>query len=329
MRSIRDNLAMYPRLLRRKAALFLNDRELADNYSFYSFRRFSRTLSVAPTFAWVAVPAAAGVVLSLSRWKQLVPLYIAGAGYMASVMIFFNFARFRLPFIPILLVFAGHGVATMWAIASGRDRAARAKRVILGASAAAVSLVIATLPVPVGLEDPFQDRLHLGAAYRHAGRSIEAEQQFRETIGEAERYLANRRHESEGVSFALALHAAHKGLAGALLDQGRNEEAIDKLRALIRIDERDADLFWMLGAAHRARGDLVAAAAAYSRGLDREPQSVALRLDLARALLDAGDAAGARSELLRTKEMAPGLAGADLAAWDHEMERLGTAMPEE
>jgi len=106
--------ARWPLLLLRKALLFLNDHELADNYSFYSFRAFSWVLTCLPTFGWIAAAAVVGLIASAGRWRELMPLYLVGAGYMASVLLFFNFARFRLPFIPVLLLFAGHGVMVLY-----------------------------------------------------------------------------------------------------------------------------------------------------------------------------------------------------------------------
>ncbi|HET6373995.1 MAG TPA: glycosyltransferase family 39 protein, partial [Candidatus Polarisedimenticolia bacterium] len=102
------------RLWLRKLALFWNDHELPDNYSFYTFRRFSSLLALLLTFGPVAVLAAAGGVLTLDRRREMVPLYLAGAGYMFSVLLFFNFARFRLPIVPILLVLAGHALTAFW-----------------------------------------------------------------------------------------------------------------------------------------------------------------------------------------------------------------------
>lgn len=328
LRSIRANLPAYPRLLLRKALLFFNDHELADNYSYNSFRRFARTLAAAPTFGWAAVLAGPGLILSLPRWRQLLPLYIAGAGYTASVMLFFNFARFRLPFIPVLLLFSGYGAAALWALATRRERRGSAVRGIVFAAAAAGSFALVTARPPVGLDDPIQDRLHLGEAYREAGRSTEAEQVFREVIEDAEQFVASRRAGSEGATFALALRAAHKGLAGALLDQGRAREALEGLSPLIRADPQDAELFEMLGTAQRAEGDPGAAIEAYRRALAIAPDAVAVRFGLAAALFEAGDAPEALAELLRTKDETPNLAGPNLAAWHYAMGRTLDAMPD-
>ncbi|MFQ5702052.1 MAG: glycosyltransferase family 39 protein, partial [Acidobacteriota bacterium] len=93
----------------RKFALFWNDHELPDNYSYDTFTRFSPLLSRMLTFGPVALLAWVGLLWSARDAGRLVPLYLVLAGYMTSVLLFFNFARFRLPAVPILCVFAAFG----------------------------------------------------------------------------------------------------------------------------------------------------------------------------------------------------------------------------
>jgi len=66
----------------RKFALFWNDHELPDNYSYYLFRRFSPLLRWMLTFGPVAALAWAGIALSAGAWRRLLPAYVAGAAYM-------------------------------------------------------------------------------------------------------------------------------------------------------------------------------------------------------------------------------------------------------
>ena len=332
LKAIRDDPWRWVRLEIRKAALFLNDHELPDNYSFDSFRRFSWVLTLAPKFGWVAAFAAPGLIASAPRWRELALLYLAGAGYMASVMIFFNFARFRLPFVPILLVFAGHGAVVLWRSAAAilprraKKRAAGSFRPLaLYASATLIVAALVRVDLHSGAEEPFQDRLHLGAAYHQAGRTAEAETILRETIRDAEAILAKRgwRPGSPavpgGISFAMSLHAAHRDLARVLLDQKRAAEAIAEMNAAIPLDPNDAELFQMLGGAYRSQGDLSAAAAAYRRGLAAKPASFTIRFDLATVLHESGDSRAALAELLRAKEAVPGIDGLDLADWHYGM----------
>lgn len=340
LRSILDDPVRWARLEIRKALLFINNHELPDNYSYDSFRAFSRLLKLLPTFGIVAALAAPGILVSASRWRELLPLYLAGGGYMASVLLFFNFARFRLPFMPVLFLFAGAGAVALWrAVASLRrgseGRApGRWRTLLVPAGAALLLLAVSHVDLHTNAEEPFQDRLHLGAAYRQAGALDQAESILRETIRDAEEVLRNRGWSPEsgtvpgGITFALALHAAHRDLAGILLEQERTDEAIDQLLAAVPFDPNDAALFQILGGAYRAKGDLRAAAGAYGRGLAVAPGSFVMRFDLATVLHEAGDSAGALRELIRAHDLNRSLNRLDLADWHYGMGTVLLSYPD-
>lgn len=334
LKAIRSDPWRWTKLMARKALLFLDDHELPDNYSFYSFRRFSWILAILPTFGWIAALAAPGIVVTAPRWREILPLYLAAAGYMASVMIFFNFARFRLPFVQILTLFAGAGaVAVGSALASAfRDRRGYARGAVLAASS--VVIFAAThFDLSSGSEEPFQDRLHLGAAYRQAGKLSEAEEVLRATIRDAEAVLE--RHGWKpgsatvpgGITFALALHAAHRELAGVLMDSKRLDEAIAEMEAAVPLDPNDADLFQRLSGAYRTKGDPGSAERACRRGLAIQPTSFPLRFDLATVLYESGRHEEALAELMRAKETNPLLSGLDLADWHYGMGTVLHALP--
>ena len=118
----------------------------------------------------MAVAALVGVVLTWARRRALLPLYLAAAGYMLSVILFFNFARFRLPVVPILMLFSAQGALGV-AAAIRQARAGGGVRPLLAPT------VVLALAIPAiwidwssAAEEPFQDRLHLGAAWRQAGK---------------------------------------------------------------------------------------------------------------------------------------------------------------
>ena len=337
-KAIADDPVRWVRLLFRKALLFLNDHELPDNYSFYSFRRFSSTLTLLPTFAFVFSLAVPGAIVSSKRWRELLPLILAGAGYMGSVMLFFNFARFRLPFIPILLVFAGAGaVEIARALSVLRSRILRPDRAAgraIGLVAVAVALFISVhVDLSSNAEEPFQDRLHLGAAYKIAGKYPEAEEVLRATVRDAEALLVKHGWSPGagpvpgGITFQLALHAAHRDLAGVLLAEKHPEQAIAELQAAIPLDPNDAELFQTLGGAYRETGDTKAARQAYERGLAIRPDSFTIRFDLATAIYESGDAEGSLRELVIARERNPGLADLDLADWHYGMGTTLNAIP--
>ena len=122
---IGSNPGAWLRLLARKMIIFWNAYELPDNYNYYEVRQILlRPLSLpglflfAPfsllTFGIVAPLGLVGIALTWRRWRDLLLVYLVLFGYMGTVLLFFNFSRFRVPILPFLCLFAG---ATLVALA--------------------------------------------------------------------------------------------------------------------------------------------------------------------------------------------------------------------
>ncbi|HEY3176135.1 MAG TPA: glycosyltransferase family 39 protein [Candidatus Polarisedimenticolia bacterium] len=324
------------RLWARKFALFWNDHELPDNYSYYTFKRFSWLLGYLLTFGPVAALAWAGVALSSSDWRRLLPVYLASAGYMVSVLMVFNFGRFRLPLVPILLVFAARALALLPDAARALTGRAPSRVPRLRA---AVAILLAALPfmyidLSSGAEEPFQDRLHLSAAYRQAGRAREAESTLRQVIADAEQVA--RRHGGDptraattpgGITFVLALSAAHRDLGGILMDDKRYAEAAREYRAASDLSPGDASCLISLGGALKAGGDLEGAAAAYRNAAAIDPASFAARFDLATVYYEMGRMPEALSELEAARRAMTEPTPLDLADYHYAMGAVLYAIP--
>ncbi len=339
VKTILSDPLRWGRLEARKAMLLLNDHELPDNYSYGSFMRFSRILPWVPTFGAVLALAAAGMASAAARWRDLLPLALAGASYMASVMLFFNFGRFRIPLLPILFIFAGAGLVamarsarTLWRSSPRPPASEMRKAALLGLLVTGVWLG-SRIDLHTGAEEPFQDRLHLAAAWRKAGRLDEAEEILRRTISEAEEILARRgwkRGDTAvpgGVTFALSLHTAHRDLAGILIERKRRREAIEELRAALPLDPNDAAIYQILGGALLAEGDAQGAISVLRRGVGVKPGSFTMRFDLATALYEQGDARGALEELRAAADRNPDLPDLDRADWHYGMGVALLALP--
>jgi len=67
-------------------------------------------LHLLSTFGTLAPLGILGLALSWRRRRALLPLYVLLFGYMGTVLLFFNFSRFRVPVVPILALFAAEGV---------------------------------------------------------------------------------------------------------------------------------------------------------------------------------------------------------------------------
>ncbi len=105
------------KLMSKKFAYFWTGIEVTNNEDSYYFTQFSNTLrflmwhkGVAFPFGIICPIALVGIVVSLRRWRKLLLLYGFVFLYMLSVILFFVCARYRLPVIPTLLVFAGYTI---------------------------------------------------------------------------------------------------------------------------------------------------------------------------------------------------------------------------
>ncbi len=186
---IRANPGDWLGLMGRKLLTFWNHYELPDNHSYDHHRRLLPILELPLlTFRWLAPMAAAGVVLSAARWRSALGLYAIGAGYLGSVLLFFNFGRFRMPLVPLLLVFAGHGlVETAAAIRARRWTRAAMVAAVFAAALAATGIDLEDDPLHVG-----QSRAQAAELLRRAGRVQEADVESREAVRLLEAFFTRR-----------------------------------------------------------------------------------------------------------------------------------------
>jgi len=210
----------WARLEAKKAFYFLNWYELPDNLDYGVMQVFSpilRNLNVvfppaslpAPalpaggawvpsrlhlygTFGTVAPFGLLGLVISLRRRAALRTLYVLFFGYMATVMLFFNFARFRVPVVPILALFAAAGLIATWhflrrlagflgaLLRRAGDLNERARALVPGRAGTAalafgvVILLVINMEMPRGVVPAIEQALLVGNAYYSQGKSRQA-----------------------------------------------------------------------------------------------------------------------------------------------------------
>src|SRR6185503_565194 len=96
----------------KRVLMLANAFEIPDNYNIPFMARFSWVLQ-APlfTFGWFVAPlAAAGLYLSWPERGKFAMLYVLLGAYVLSILFFFVFDRYRLPIVPILILFAAHAI---------------------------------------------------------------------------------------------------------------------------------------------------------------------------------------------------------------------------
>lgn len=316
-------------LAARKAALFWGPLEVANNREDELARADSAVLRWLPGFPWLLSLAVLGA-LRLARELRRSPgprrdcvLLLAACVlvYFASHLPFFVAGRYRMPLVPLLWLFAGHGVAGVFALARDGRRAAAAK----WAAAWLMLLGAAHVPLTGYRPDPGQWHFQRGDALRMAGDLDAAVAEFRLAIERAVRpdplphnnlgaaLLQQGRLPEAIASFRAALviapgyvHARFN-LALALANTGRDDLACDELGEVLRADPGFAGARGKLGALLVRRGrpaDALPHLEAAAAG-DRTSQYL-----LAVALLDLGRAGDARAQLEDLVEKAPRFADA-------------------
>ena len=98
-----DFLKMYGR----KIYFLCSNYEIPSNYNFYLFSQFAPVLK-APHSAFAFFLSAGIFGVALATWKNLKlwPLYIFFFGFLGAALPFHNEARFRLPWLPVLMLFS-------------------------------------------------------------------------------------------------------------------------------------------------------------------------------------------------------------------------------
>lgn len=112
LRFIKEKPKKYLRLLFRKFTLFWNAYEIPDNDVVYErFLQLSPILRIMIPFGVISSLGLMGIFLSMRRLnKNLFLLYLVILGYMSAIVLFFIQARFRVPVVPYLGIFAGYTI---------------------------------------------------------------------------------------------------------------------------------------------------------------------------------------------------------------------------
>jgi len=178
-REIRKYPGNFIRVTCKKFALFWNDYEVPDVQDFYYVRRACPALWLAPfTFGIIAPLAGVGVFASLRQWRSCVLPYLVVAGVLATVVPFFIFARYRLPVVSVLIVFAGAGVARTAELFASRD----GRRLAVSLAVAAGVAAFTNWPIYRPIAYIATSYFNVGQLHREAGHAKEAIAAWREAV---------------------------------------------------------------------------------------------------------------------------------------------------
>lgn len=299
------------KLMARKLALAFNAAEMSDTESQDVYAEWSWLLRFLGPFDFGVVfgLAAAGVVLTSACWRRWWFLYAFGGTYALSVALFYVFARYRFPLVPVLMILAAGGlVAAVDSVSSRRTRRLTAA-IVVGAG----GLLFAQLP----LDNPLVSRAThyagiASALAKEPGRTDDAMRFYRRALEADPRFpgaqfglgtlLARIERPREAVPYyqeALAswpqYEEAHYNLAMALAATGRAQEASREFAEALRLRPDDADAHIALAKTLIALNHPDQAVEHYEQGLAARPEDVTALVGFGVAL----------AQLSRTEEAIP------------------------
>jgi tetratricopeptide (TPR) repeat protein len=113
---IRSQPGHWVQLLAKKWLMVWNAREVEDSDDFYIYQGWSWLLwglSWVSNFGVLAPLAVLGALLTLNRWRELWLFHSIVVFMALSVTAFYVFGRYRYPLVPLLVLFAGAGIAKL------------------------------------------------------------------------------------------------------------------------------------------------------------------------------------------------------------------------
>jgi len=259
------------RLYLRKFVLFWDSYELANNKDIYYFGnmsfvfRWTRWLG----FGLVAPLALLGAVAVARKNAGSVLLMLFVLAYMAGLLLFFVNSRFRLPVLPVLMLFGAAGVFHLVdAVRGKRHRTLALAAVVLLAS----GLFVGYDFYDTHLGDRAQTHMTLGRAEASRGEHERAVAEYRRAIEISPNYAK-----------------AWNSLGLSLEKLGRDEEA---LRSYVTAVERDSTLAFArnnIGSFYMKRGDLASARRWLESAVRHDDHLENAHMNLALVLAQGGD----------------------------------------
>ena len=330
------------RLIGRKFILLWSASEMLDTESQETYAEFSTPVSVGSWFGHFGVLAPLALLGVWATWpvrRRLLIFYALTISYAASVVIFYVFARYRFPLVPLLMVFTSPGLVYVYdslrhLVRRSTDRVAHeidhtvrdtpdSARALLPISLAVVAVTVFTnWPVlsPTLMQAITEN--NLGTALQEEGRLDDAIERYQRAIalspGYAPAYnnmgaaLRARGDVDEAIDTyqqAIAVQPnypdAHYNLANALLDADQPDLAAEHFQLALVGIPGSAQVHNNLGIALAEKGQFEEAVTQFRLSIEADPNSAIGYKNLGNALAAQGRSSDALPHLQRAAELAP------------------------
>jgi len=333
-------------LMGRKAALVWNASEMVDTESQEAHAEWSLPLRLGGLVGHfgILVPLALfGVIVTWPMRRRLWILYAMMLAYAASVVLFYVFARYRYPLVPLLMLFAAAGVVTLPRVVRSRQLAGGAWTL----AAVAAAAVFCNWPMLSTSLMRAVTETNLGTALEADGRLDDAIGHYRRAIAFAPDFpppynnLATAQRAKGQIADAISTYQqalrlrpqypeAEYNLANALMDAGKTSEAVEHFQVALRTIPASVDVHNNLGIALMDQGKRDEAIAEFRAALALDPASVQSHLNLGNALGSAHQYDEAIEHFHRASQLNPADASShyDLGSLFLEIDRLDDAIAE-
>jgi tetratricopeptide (TPR) repeat protein len=292
---IRSEPGAWLRLIWLKFRLFFSPEEIGNNLPIDFFARRSRLNWLYPVgFPLIACLAASGM-LFLPRNPGWALLLLYFGIYLATVVLFFCPARYRLPAVPVLILLAAHAVLQFCARIPTRQWKRLATAAMLAGVAGAFLWSNPPDRAQFRQQSDGQAYHHLGLHYYRLGRTDPAQlEKAREYLMQAQRLRP-------------ADWTIRRSLGAVLADMGRFAEAEAQYQEALRLNPADPDVHLFYGCLLQAAGRLKEAAEHFKQTLAINPREVEAHLRLGAILKGIGQEQEAQEHLRRAVELRPDL----------------------
>ena len=339
--------AAWLKLMGRKVALLWNRTEMVDTEDQSTHADWSlplRMLGPIGTFGVLVPLAVIGVFVTWRDRRRLIVIYALILTYAASVVVFYVFARYRYPLVPLLIVFSACGVVGIWESWIG-NRGFRIPSPYALVPTVVFVVIFCHWPVASASEMRAITETNLGAALQDDGRVDEAIAQYRRAIAEQPDYApaynnlatalrkAGKTAEAQ-TTYERALQlqpdfaTAHFNLANLLLDEGHPDAAAAHFERAMTEEPPSADVHNNLGIALASSGKLDDAIREFRAAVAMDPKSAQTYRNLGDVLSSAGRTDEAVAALRTATELDPNDPASryDLASTLLEANQFGPAI---
>ncbi len=279
-----DSPIDYLKLYGRKIYFLFSAYEFPSNLNYYMFQNFSILLRTPwSIFSIFTSFGLTGILLGLKEFRRLKLLYIFFAGISLSILLVYVPGRFRLPLVPLIMLFAAYSVS--YQITKLRERNYKIFLPLLTLSI--FLFFIFSQEIKTGKIRDI-DYGHLGAAYYKKGEMEKALLYYKQAI------------KINPLSEEGYIHTA-----SLLYIEGMTEQAMDILKIGVRRLPSSSSLIIRLGEIYFDTGDIQNSERIFREALARDPNNIKARNNLAIVLMNLNRKNEAISEFRRVLEANP------------------------